>query len=73
MVASPKIVPTSGAIPDDAIDYGDGYYISHGVEPIGEPRYCSCGPHGQRRFTNDLWQADIYIQQMKNGANNQKG
>ena len=70
MEPSPKTVLISGGIPSDAIDYGDGYYIAQSVEPIGEPRYCSCGPLGQRRFTNDLWQADIYIQQMKNAANN---
>ena len=47
------------------MDYGDGFYIIQGVEPIGEPRYCSCGPNGQKQFSNDLWQADIYIQHMK--------
>ena len=56
-----------GNIPTDAMDYGDGFYITQGVELIGEPRYCSCGPDGQRH--NDLWQADI-IQHMKNAKTN---
>jgi hypothetical protein len=54
----------------DAMDYGDGFYITQGVEPIGEPRYCSCGPDGQKQFSNDLWQADIYIQHMKHAKAN---
>ena len=65
MEASQRTVLTSGDIPPDAMDYGDGYYIAQGVEPIGELRYCSCGPDGQRQFSNDLWQAEIYIQHMK--------
>ena len=48
------------------MDHGDGYYITQDVEPIGEPRYCSCGPNGRKQFSNDLWQAEIYIQHMKN-------
>ena len=63
---SQKTAPTSGGIPIDAMDHGDGYYITQDVEPIGELRYCSCGPNGQKQFSNDLWQAEIYIQHMKN-------
>ena len=70
MEPSPKTAPTSGSVPTDAMDYGDGFYITQGVEPIGEPRYCSCGPDGQKQFSNDLWQADIYIQHMKNAKAN---
>lgn len=63
-----KIARISGSIPIDAMDHGDGYYITQSVEPIGEPRYCSCGPNGQRQFSNDLWQAEIYIRHMKNDS-----
>lgn len=70
MEASPKTAPISGGMPTNAIDCGDGYYISQSVEPIGEPRYCTCSPDGQRRYSNDLWQAEIYIHQMKDAAAN---
>lgn len=68
MAASQKNAVTSGCVPTDAIDYGDGFYVTQSLEPIGEPRYCSCSPNGDRRFSNDLWQADIYIHQMKDAA-----
>lgn len=55
------------AVPSNAIDCGDGYYIETGEEPgIGEVRYAACMPGGAIcRYSNDLWQAQIYIEQMK--------
>ena len=55
------------SIPDDAIDCGDGYYIELSTEPvIGECRYRACSPNcAYGRYANDLWQAQIYIEQMK--------
>ena len=70
MEASPRNAPISGAIPTNAFDCGDGYFITQGLEPIGEPRYCACSPDGHQRFANDLWQAEIYIHQMKDAAAN---
>lgn len=72
MEALQKTAPTFGQIPEGATDYGDGYYISQSLEPIGEPRYCSCSPYGAKRFSNDLWQADIYIHQMKSADSSAK-
>jgi len=55
------------AVPTGAIDCGDGFYIEIGEEPgIGEVRYAACMPGGSIcRYANDLWQVQIYIEQMK--------
>mgnify|MGYP000085092598 CR=1 FL=1 len=54
------------AIPADATDCGDGFYIEQSTEPCGEPRYRSCSPGGAiGRYSNDLWQAQIYIEHLK--------
>ena len=55
------------AVPTGAIDCGDGFYIEIGEEPgIGEVRYAACMPGGAIcRYSNDLWQAQIYIEQMR--------
>ena len=54
-------------MPTGAIDCGDGFYIEMGEEPgIGEVRYAACMPGGAIcRYSNDLWQAQIYIEQMR--------
>ena len=53
-------------VPPDAIDCGDGFYILLGYEPCGEVRYMSCTPGGAIcRYSNDLWQAQIYIEHFK--------
>ena len=53
-------------IPKDAIDCGDGFYIQLGYEPCGEVRYLSCSPNcAIGRYSNDLWQAQLYIDHMK--------
>lgn len=55
------------AVPTGAIDCGDGYFIEIGEEPgIGEVRYAACTPGGAIcRYANDLWQVQIYIEQLK--------
>jgi len=54
------------AVPTGAIDCGDGFYIEMGEEPIGEVRYAACMPGGSIcRYSNDLWQAQIYIEHLK--------
>lgn len=69
----PKTAALSGpdpelALPDGAIDCGDGYYILQDYEGNGDVRYRSCPPGGKAcRFTNDLWQAEIYMRQIKEG------
>ena len=71
MVASPKTAPTSGEIPIDAIDCGDGYYIIQGVDGRGEAIYKSCKPRGEVcRFSWDYWQAIMYVDQFKNANTN---
>lgn len=53
-------------VPDGAIDCGDGFYIEIGNEQNGEVRYCSCSPNcAIGRYSNDLWQALIYIEHLK--------
>jgi len=54
------------AVPAGAMDCGDGFYILTGEEPCGEVRYLSCSPHcAVGRYSNDLWQAQLYIEHMK--------
>ena len=44
------------------MDCGDGFFIVQEYEPCGEVRYRSCTPGGAIcRYSNDLWQAQIYI------------
>lgn len=53
--------------PDDAMDYGDGYYIEtlHDNK-LQEVYYRSCSPGGAIcRYSSDLWQAEIYIKHLK--------
>ena len=53
-------------VPEGATDCGDGFYIEQSTEPCGEPRYRSCSPGGAvGRYSNDLWQAQIYIEHLK--------
>lgn len=53
-------------LPPGAIDCGDGFFIVQDYEPCGEPRYMSCTPGGAIcRYSNDLWQAQIYIEHFK--------
>ena len=67
MEASPKTALTSGEIPTDAIDCGNGYYIIQGVDARGEAIYKSCKPKGEVcRFSWDYWQAIMYVDQFKN-------
>ena len=55
------------AVPSGAIDCGEGFYIEMGEEPhLGEVRYAACMPGGAIcRYSNDLWQAQIYIEHLK--------
>jgi hypothetical protein len=53
-------------IPAEALDCGDGFFIVQEYEPCGEVRYRSCTPGGALcRYSNDLWQAQIYIEHFK--------
>ena len=70
--SSPKTAHASGStteyiIPEGAIDCGDEFYIEMSTEPgIGEVRYRSCMPNcAVGRYSNDLWQAQLYIEHMK--------
>lgn len=65
--AQPSGQTTNYAVPDDAFDCGDGFYIEVSTEPgIGEVRYRACMPNCSiGRYANDLWQAQIYIEHMK--------
>jgi hypothetical protein len=47
----------------DHMDRGDGRWIDVLDDPSGEPLYQACGHGGTIcRMTNDLWQAEIYVQ-----------
>lgn len=53
-------------VPEGSIDCGDGFYIVTDLEPCGETRYLSCSPNcAIGRYSNDLWQAQLYIEHMK--------
>lgn len=53
-------------LPEGAIDCGEGFFIVMDYEPCGEVRYRSCTPGGAIcRYSNDLWQAQIYIEHFK--------
>lgn len=65
-LAAPSGQDPKGKIPEGAIDCGSGYYITQDYEPCGELRYRSCSPGGAVcRYSNDLWQAQIYIGHLK--------
>ena len=73
---SPKHVRMKGALPHaagcttmerkvlDRMDRGDGRWIELLDHSFGEePLYRACGQNGGIcRYTNDLWQAEIYVQ-----------
>ena len=45
------------------MDSGEGKWIDVLDDPSGEPLYQACGNGGTIcRMTNDLWQAEIYVQ-----------
>jgi hypothetical protein len=47
----------------DHMDRGEGRWIDVLDDPSGEPLYQACGHNGTIcRMTNDLWQAEIYVQ-----------
>jgi hypothetical protein len=48
----------------DRMDRGDGRWIELLDHSFGEePLYRACGHNGAMcRYTNDLWQAEIYVQ-----------
>jgi hypothetical protein len=48
----------------DRMDRGDGHWIELLDHSFGEePLYRACGQNGALcRYTNDLWQAEIYVQ-----------
>ena len=63
--AAPSGLSETG-VPSGAIDCGGGFYIELGYEPCGEVRYRSCSPNcAIARYSNDLWQAQLYIEHMK--------
>ncbi len=47
---------------------GEDVWIEEGQEPCGEARYVTCRSDGKRQMCNDLWQAMIYVERLRDGG-----
>ena len=47
---------------------GDEVWVEEGEEPCGELRYTACRSDGKRQMSNDLWQAMIYVERLRDGG-----